>query len=555
MPQHETRVRELTAEKTALHRELLQARLVVTETEETNQRLQQELAEATKGLAAEQAECERLRGSLREARGVMSAQRVQLAEARQLLEGMSCELGILSSRYNRTLEENTALRGARKRRPWREPQQQPAPGQQAAAAAAAVAGAVHGQQLQQQQPLAAAAAQEAADQVRPGTPPSAAARGGDDGMLEHALPQTPCGAEAAAQRLVLTHGPAQLMPSSSLLQGSAATGGAAAPGRADTSSISSEGASSGSRSRVISSSGGSSGADDDSYDTAEDNTEIMSWLAGGGSSSPVAASTAEQQLKQQPAVPQLTLPSLARCAASGASSGSLQVSASALGAGAPPPAVCPHGQPEQGSCLACMCQRYLAHTAVDNAALAPAQQGTSSSDSSSLLMVSGSAAVAASEPAAAAAGAAQLQGPYQQQVPYKDLLRQADSQRAALQQEVAALQVQLQGARTEVQEMSQHLDQLQGRGSALARCSVTQLQQLEALLESSARSVRAAMMQRTIEEQRRASADSHMCSACHEAPRCIVLGCGHQTCSKCGESAPACPLCSAPVATRIWLSC
>jgi chromosome segregation ATPase len=200
-----------------------------------------------------------------------------------------------------------------------------------------------------------------------------------------------------------------------------------------------------------------------------------------------------------------------------------------------------------------MCQRYLAHTAEDNAALAPAEQCASSS-SGSLVPGDGRAAGLASEPATADGSAAQLQAPYQQQVLYKDLLHQADSQRAALQQEVAALQVQLQGVRTEVQEMSQHLDQLQGRGSALARCSVSQLQQLEALLESSARSVRAAMLQRTIEEQRKASADSHMCSACHQAPRCMVLGCGHQTCSKCGESAQACPLCSAPVATRIWLS-
>ena len=116
----ETRVAQLTSEKVALQKELMQVKLVAEEAEATGERLTQELAEAKKKLAQEQAEAERLKASLREAEAMLGTQSGQLVQGRRLLDSVSAELGILSSRLHRVQQENQALRAARRQQQQQE---------------------------------------------------------------------------------------------------------------------------------------------------------------------------------------------------------------------------------------------------------------------------------------------------------------------------------------------------------------------------------------------------------------------------------------------------
>lgn len=46
---------------------------------------------------------------------------------------------------------------------------------------------------------------------------------------------------------------------------------------------------------------------------------------------------------------------------------------------------------------------------------------------------------------------------------------------------------------------------------------------------------------------------SQMCPVCLSKPLDMALGCGHQTCSECGEQLPDCPICRSPIVTRLTL--
>jgi hypothetical protein len=137
------------ADKLALQKEVLQQKLMTSEAEEVNQRLQQQLAEVQRGLQREQAEHAATSAALSDVQERFQCREQQLSEARQLLDGMSAELGILSSRFHRLQQERDALKAARRQQ------------QRQISAAAAAAGASspsaqqdqsHQQQQQQQSP-------------------------------------------------------------------------------------------------------------------------------------------------------------------------------------------------------------------------------------------------------------------------------------------------------------------------------------------------------------------------------------------------------------------
>jgi len=48
--------------------------------------------------------------------------------------------------------------------------------------------------------------------------------------------------------------------------------------------------------------------------------------------------------------------------------------------------------------------------------------------------------------------------------------------------------------------------------------------------------------------------DPQMCPVCLSKPRDMALGCGHQTCSECGEKLPDCPICRSPIDIRVKLN-
>lgn len=100
-------------EKVALQKEMLQLKLISAEAEEAGSNLREQLAEVQKALACEQAEHRATSTALSDLRDSLVNREQQLTEARQLLDSMSAELGILSSRFHRLQQERDALRAAR----------------------------------------------------------------------------------------------------------------------------------------------------------------------------------------------------------------------------------------------------------------------------------------------------------------------------------------------------------------------------------------------------------------------------------------------------------
>jgi chromosome segregation ATPase len=108
------KLKEESAQKLALQKEVLQLKLISAESEQANQSLRKQLAEVSKALAREQAEHQATSAAVTDLRTGLVSREQQLAEARQLLDSMSAELGILSSRYHRLQQERDALRFARR---------------------------------------------------------------------------------------------------------------------------------------------------------------------------------------------------------------------------------------------------------------------------------------------------------------------------------------------------------------------------------------------------------------------------------------------------------
>lgn len=122
----ELKLQEESVHKVALQKEVLQLKLISAESEQANQALRDQLAEAKKALGREQAEHQATSAALSDLRSDLVSREQQLAEARQLLDSMSAELGILSSRYHRLQQERDTLRTARRQQQssWQQQQQQ-----------------------------------------------------------------------------------------------------------------------------------------------------------------------------------------------------------------------------------------------------------------------------------------------------------------------------------------------------------------------------------------------------------------------------------------------
>jgi hypothetical protein len=110
----EVKLKEESAAKLALQKEVLQLKLISAESEQANQSLREQLAEVSKALVREQAEHQATSAAVTDLRTSLVSREQQLAEARQLLDSMSAELGVLSSRYHRLQQERDALRFARR---------------------------------------------------------------------------------------------------------------------------------------------------------------------------------------------------------------------------------------------------------------------------------------------------------------------------------------------------------------------------------------------------------------------------------------------------------
>eukprot|EP00195_Chlamydomonas_chlamydogama_P012056 CAMPEP_0202893872 /NCGR_PEP_ID=MMETSP1392-20130828/3368_1 /ASSEMBLY_ACC=CAM_ASM_000868 /TAXON_ID=225041 /ORGANISM="Chlamydomonas chlamydogama, Strain SAG 11-48b" /LENGTH=651 /DNA_ID=CAMNT_0049578361 /DNA_START=173 /DNA_END=2128 /DNA_ORIENTATION=+ len=129
-----------------------------------------------------------------------------------------------------------------------------------------------------------------------------------------------------------------------------------------------------------------------------------------------------------------------------------------------------------------------------------------------------------------------------------------EQQRAQLEACNQQLQEQLEAEREKCRRQCQELDMLQAAPHALEALSLLQLQQLESRMDAASRTVREALMQRTImEATRKASCEQQQCSVCLEAPRSVVFNCGHQTCDGCSAKIPVCPFCRVTITTKIRL--
>ena len=152
------------------------------------------------------------------------------------------------------------------------------------------------------------------------------------------------------------------------------------------------------------------------------------------------------------------------------------------------------------------------------------------------------------------------------------VLAEVEAQRDGLQDDVARLEGQLEGALAEARRVE--AERL--RPEALRTLTLPQLQAVEVELEVALRGAREAVMLRRIsdaqaasvaaaaaaasrqllqQQQRPSSPPSSSsppcCSICLERPRSLVFNCGHQSCGKCGEALPSCPFCRAPITARI----
>eukprot|EP00775_Hariotina_reticulata_P006318 gene6318-6553_t len=85
----EGQLKLVQADKLALQKEILQHKLMTSEAEEVNHRLQQQLAEVQRGLQREEAEHAATSAALSDVQERLECREQQLAEARQLLDSMS----------------------------------------------------------------------------------------------------------------------------------------------------------------------------------------------------------------------------------------------------------------------------------------------------------------------------------------------------------------------------------------------------------------------------------------------------------------------------------
>lgn len=109
----EVKLKQERSERLALQKEVMQLQLMRDESEAAAKQLKEQLADASKALARETAEHQATSAVLSDLRSSLESREQQLGDARQLLDSMSAELGILASRLHRVQQQRDALRAAR----------------------------------------------------------------------------------------------------------------------------------------------------------------------------------------------------------------------------------------------------------------------------------------------------------------------------------------------------------------------------------------------------------------------------------------------------------
>jgi hypothetical protein len=595
----ELKLQQEQAEKLALQKEVMQLKLVKEEAEAAAKQLREQLTDAEKALTRETAEHQATSAVLSDLRANLESREQQLGDARQLLDSMSAELGILSSRLHRLQQERDSLRTVSARQQERLRRQL--------------------QEQQQAQPQAQSPAQLVqllAQSPRP-------QRQLTPCQLDALQPLS--GAAAAAAQLQMTG------------QASSSNAAAAALGAAASDPYATDGSTVDSQSFV----------------------DCLPDALQPPAQQPPAQQRPQAPLQQQQVVqvlPVVNLPRFNSIPTGSASRGSSPAGCDSdicLLAGIPDPAtdqpvpLCPHGQLD-GACLLCMCQRFLEATAgscshwvpgsslsaaaarLSNsgsclpnpaAAAAPAgEAGPSTSGSSRGILPAGSAGATAAGLATAAVAACATEA-----AEYRQYLSISELARNRLEAEHATLQQQVQDLQRQVQQQQHELQVLQAHPAALTACSIEELMALEgeqdmgwnqgvteapaglvfvkggavpsfaskgsmhcrrlghalkfhccsladdghslllslvslpffllvATLEGSTKAVRQVVLQRSIVEyQRQASAETLRCAVCMEAKRSLAFGCGHQTCDNCGDKMSVCPFCRQDITAKIRL--
>lgn len=134
------------------------------------------------------------------------------------------------------------------------------------------------------------------------------------------------------------------------------------------------------------------------------------------------------------------------------------------------------------------------------------------------------------------------------------LLGTLQSKREELQQTVEDLREQVQTAQFESMEAKFELRKLQAHPETLSQLTLIDLFQLESKLEMSMKTVRAAILNRSIaESQHRVATEGAVCAVCMEGARAVVFSCGHQSCESCSKQLLSCPFCRSNITTRIKL--
>jgi hypothetical protein len=552
----------------------MQLKLVKEEAEASAKHLREQLADANRALARETSEHQATSAVLTDLRANLESREQQLGDARQLLDSMSAELGILASRLHRLQQERDTLRAARhqERLAQRQAlelqqqqlqQQQPAGLQPAAQSPQRQRASLTLCQLEALQPLSGAAAAAAQLQMAAQASSSAAAA-----AAAHGDPYTTDGSTVDSQSFVdcipeLLQPLQQQQPSQQQLDQVVPMG--LLP-------------------RCSSVPAGSH--------------------SSGSNSSPVALETGTCLTLDQPE--HSTDESIPMCA---------------------------HGNLD-GACLLCMCSRFLEATAGSCSHWVPA----SSLSATARLSNSGSnlpdaAAAAADEagpsssrdmqlprpPGASAAGlaTAAVAACASEAAQYRQYLSISELARNRLEAEHATLQQQVQDLQRQVLQKQNELQVLQAHPAALTACSIEELTALEGVyrlglsselveggsctcvvcfrstasrlsacmrrsyssptdvfddvrpalrdscvclllppgtLETSTKAVRQVVLQRSIAEyQRQASAETLRCAVCMEAKRSLAFGCGHQTCDNCGDKMTVCPFCRQNITAKIRL--
>jgi hypothetical protein len=418
----EAKLKEESAQKLALQKEVLQLKLISAESEQANQSLREQLAEVSKALAREQAEHQATSAAVTDLRTSLVSREQQLAEARQLLDSMSAELGILSSRYHRLQQERDSLRLARRQQQQLLLQQQ----QQQQQAAS---------QPPSFEPLTGAAAAAAQLQQR-------LLSGGSIGIAVDVNADSSSSGLwlAQASRAAAGLDRSNSQPSADLLRSQEQQqAGGQLPSSPAAAAVAGQPA------------------------AASEPTSSRSQSAAGSSRD--GASPVE-------------LPA----AAAGLVGGLHPYDAAAHDE---PVQLCEHGQLE-AACLLCICQRFLAATAGSCSHLAAAGSSRggllSTSNSAGALPAPaspGSSSSSNAMPSAAGQATVAVAACASEAVQYRQFLSISELARNRLEAENATLQQQAADLQRQVDQQQQQLRVLQANPAALSACSIQELTALE----------------------------------------------------------------------------